>query len=87
FFQKIMQQYSKPLLLLGHHQEDQAETFLIQAIRGSGLAGLARIPHYKELHHGGVLRPLLKYSKIDNEGFAKLNNISYIYDDSQEDIK
>ncbi|ABO46598.1 tRNA(Ile)-lysidine synthetase [Francisella tularensis] len=87
FFQKIMQQYSKPLLLLGHHQDDQAETFLIQAIRGSGLAGLAGIPHYKELHHGGVLRPLLKYSKIEIEGFAKLNNISYIYDDSNEDIK
>ncbi|MDE4947048.1 tRNA(Ile)-lysidine synthetase, partial [Francisella tularensis subsp. holarctica] len=41
----------------------------------------------KELHHGGVLRPLLKYSQIDIEGCAKLNNISYIYDDSNEDIK
>ncbi|MDE5037688.1 ATP-binding protein, partial [Francisella tularensis] len=84
---KIMQPSSKTLLLLGHHQDDQAETFLIPAIRGSGLAGLASIPHYKELHHGVVLRPLLKYSKIDIEGFAKINNISYIYYDSNEDIK
>ena len=87
FFQKIMQQYPKPLLLLGHHQDDQAETFLIQAIRGSGLAGLAGIPYYKKLHHGDVLRPLLNYNKIEIEEFAKLNNIAYIYDDSNEDTK
>ncbi|AEE26621.1 tRNA lysidine(34) synthetase TilS [Francisella hispaniensis] len=87
FFEKIMQQYPKPLLLLGHHQDDQAETFLIQAIRGSGLAGLAGMPYYKKLHHGGVLRPLLNYTKIEIEEFAKLNNITYIYDDSNEDTK
>lgn len=87
FFEKIMQRYPKPILLLGHHQNDQAETFLIQAIRGSGLAGLAGIPYYKKLHHGSVLRPLLNYNKIEIEEFAKLNNITHIYDDSNEDTK
>ncbi|GAB4222166.1 MAG: tRNA lysidine(34) synthetase TilS [Francisella sp.] len=87
FFKKVMQKYSNPLLLLGHHQDDQAETFLIQAIRGAGLSGLAGMPYYKKLHYGGILRPLLNYTKNDIEKFAKSNNINHIYDDSNENIK
>lgn len=87
FFQTEMANYSNPLLLLGHHQDDQAETFLIQAIRGAGLAGLAGIPKYKKLELGAVMRPLLKHTKIEIENYAKLYNISSIYDDSNEDIK
>lgn len=87
FFQRIMQQYPNPLLLLGHHQDDQAETFLIQAMRGSGLAGLAGIPYYKKLDYGAVLRPLIDYKKTDIEAFAKTNNLSHIYDDSNKDNK
>ena len=49
FFQNVMTDYTNPLLLLGHHQDDQAETFLLQAIRGDGLAGLASIPKYRKL--------------------------------------
>lgn len=87
FFQKIMKDLPSPLLLLGHHQDDQAETFLIQAIRGAGLAGLAGIPYYKKLQFGAVLRPLLDYTKQDIEQFSIQNNISHIYDDSNEDTK
>lgn len=87
FFQQIMKNYSNPLLLLGHHLDDQAETFLIQAIRGSGLAGLAGIPYYKILNTGAVLRPLLNYKKEEIETFAKQNNINHIYDDSNLDTK
>ncbi|MED7819233.1 MULTISPECIES: tRNA lysidine(34) synthetase TilS [unclassified Francisella] len=87
FFQQEMKNYSNPLLLLGHHLDDQAETFLIQAMRGSGLAGLAGIPYYKKLNIGAILRPLLNYKKSDTEAFAQQNNIDYIYDDSNLDIK
>ena len=87
FFQQTMKNYSNPLLLLGHHQDDQAETFIIQAMRGSGLAGLAGIPYYKKLNTGAVLRPLLNYKKEEIENFAKQNNINHIYDDSNLDTK
>lgn len=87
FFQQIMKNYPNPLLLLGHHLDDQAETFLIQAMRGSGLAGLAGIPYYKNLNIGAVLRPLLNYKKSDIETFAQQNNLDYIYDDSNLDSK
>ncbi len=84
FFQNEMANYPNPLLLLGHHQDDQAETFLLQAIRGSGLAGLAGIPKYKKLEFGAVIRPLLKHTKLEIDNYAKLYNISNIYDDSNE---
>ena len=87
FFQSKMVSYYKPLLLLGHHQDDQAETFLLQAVRGSGLAGLAGIPRYKKLQVGAIIRPLLSHTKTEIETYAKLHNISHIYDDSNEDIK
>ena len=87
FFQNEMANHSNPLLLLGHHQDDQAETFLLQAIRGAGLAGLSGIPKYKKLQVGAVMRPLLNYTKAEIETYAKLQSISHIYDDSNEDVK
>ena len=86
-FQQEMSKYSNPLLLLGHHQDDQAETFFIQAIRGSGLAGLAGMPYLKKLKYGQLLRPLLRFTKTDIENFAIDNNIAHIYDDSNDDNK
>ena len=85
FFKQIMSQYDNPLLVLGHHRDDQAETFLLQAIRGSGLAGLAGITYCKKLEFGNVMRPLLKYSKKDIIYYAKLHNVRHIHDDSNDD--
>lgn len=87
YFQNIMKDLPNPLLLLGHHQDDQAETFLIQAIRGSGLAGLAAMPNYKKLTYGALFRPLLDYTKQQIKDFAQQNNICYIFDDSNENSK
>jgi tRNA(Ile)-lysidine synthase len=43
-------------LLLAQHQEDQAETLLLQLLRGAGVAGLAAMPS----RAGALLRPLLE---------------------------
>ncbi len=50
-------------LLTAHHQDDQAETFLLQALRGAGLAGLAAMPVSRPLGAGWHLRPLLDVSR------------------------
>lgn len=46
-------------LLTAHHREDQAETLLLQALRGAGLAGMASMPSCRPLGLGWHLRPLL----------------------------
>lgn len=46
-------------LLTAHHCEDQAETLLLQALRGAGLKGLSAMPLRRALGAGWHLRPLL----------------------------
>ncbi len=46
-------------LLTAHHRRDQAETLLLQALRGTGLKGLAAMPLCRTFGRGWHLRPLL----------------------------
>ena len=46
-------------LLTAHHREDQAETLLLQALRGAGLKGMSAMPLCRPLGSGWHLRPLL----------------------------
>lgn len=50
-------------LLLAHHREDQAETFLLRLGRGSGLDGLAAMAAIQPTRWGRLLRPLLATSR------------------------
>ncbi len=47
------------IFLSAHHQRDQAETFLLQLMRGAGLDGLRAMPVIRDLGLGRYLRPLL----------------------------
>jgi tRNA(Ile)-lysidine synthase len=47
-------------LLTAHHSEDQAETLLLQALRGAGLKGLSAMPVRRTLGQGWHVRPLLE---------------------------
>jgi tRNA(Ile)-lysidine synthase len=51
------------LVLLAHHAEDQAETVLLQALRGGGPAGLAAMPSQWEAHGLHWARPWLRYPR------------------------
>ena len=46
-------------LLTAHHREDQAETLLLQALRGAGVKGLSAMPRVPRPGSGWHLRPLL----------------------------
>ena len=76
-------------LLLAHHQNDQAETMLLQLLRGAGVAGAAGMPSKRELHikEGKITlwRPLLNQSRKDLEAYAKEHRLKWIEDPSNLD--
>ena len=78
-------------LLLAHHQNDQAETVLLQLLRGAGVAGTAGMPSTRELKikEGKITlwRPLLEQSKQELEAYAKEYKLKWIDDPSNQDSK
>jgi tRNA(Ile)-lysidine synthase len=57
-------------LLTAHHREDQAETLLLQALRGAGLAGLSAMPVCRPLGQGWHLRPVLDVPQSELLAFS-----------------
>lgn len=74
-------------LLTAHHQTDQAETVLLQLLRGAGPKGLSAMPEYKAFGEGTLCRPLLKFTRKQLEQIAAENKLDYITDPSNIDIK
>lgn len=73
------------LLLTAQHLDDQAETFLLAAKRGSGPAGLASMPTLKILKSDKFqLRPLLNYSRQALERYAAEHDLTWIEDESNQ---
>ncbi|HEY2463182.1 MAG TPA: tRNA lysidine(34) synthetase TilS [Steroidobacteraceae bacterium] len=58
-------------LLTAHHREDQAETLLLQALRGAGVKGLSAMPVCRPLGLGWHVRPLLDVAHGDLKVFAE----------------
>ena len=75
------------LLFLAHHREDQAETLLLQLMRGAGPEGLSGMPFKKKLGRGWMIRPLLVYSKQDLKQYNLENNLEWIEDPSNRDTR
>ena len=72
-------------LLSAHHQDDQAETFLLNSLRGSGPAGLAGIGNNQPFGGGRLVRPLLSFSRSDLQDYAARHQLNWIDDPSNTD--
>ena len=70
------------LVLLGHHAQDQAETFLLQALRGAGVRGLAAMPRKVRADHLEWARPWLTCSPAAIETYVSELQLTHIDDDS-----
>ncbi len=73
---------TEDVLMTAHHAEDQAETFVLRALRGSGVRGLAAIPAARSQGGGCVIRPFLSQSKADLQAYAKSFGLGWIEDES-----
>ena len=76
---------ARDILFTGHHRDDQAETFLLQALRGAGPRGLAGMPPCKPFGKGLHARPLLPYPRRALRDYAKKNGLSWRDDHSNQD--
>ena len=72
-------------LLTAHHQDDQAETLLLQLLRGSGPRGLAAMPAVAPLGRGWLARPLLAFTREELRGYAGAHGLDWIDDPSNVD--
>ncbi|MDL2284249.1 tRNA lysidine(34) synthetase TilS [Oxalobacter sp. OttesenSCG-928-P03] len=79
------------LLLTAHHEDDQAETVLLQLMRGAGVAGLSGmevlgvIPGVEDEEAPQLLRPLLAVSRASLESLVQERRLAYVEDDSNTD--
>jgi tRNA(Ile)-lysidine synthetase-like protein len=73
-------------LFLGHHFDDNLETYLIRKINGSNLDGLASINDITYFNNIIILRPLIEISKSSILNFNKKNKVKFINDPSNKDI-
>jgi tRNA(Ile)-lysidine synthase len=73
------------LVLLAHHRSDQAETFLLQALRGAGPAGLAAMPREVQRHGIVWVRPWLQQSRHAIEAYLRRHRLSFVEDLSNSD--
>lgn len=74
-------------LLTAHHRDDQAETVLLQLLRGSGIAGLAAMSMRSRLGQGEMVRPLLGFSRQALRAFAECEGLRWLDDPSNDDIR
>ncbi|HSJ49491.1 MAG TPA: tRNA lysidine(34) synthetase TilS [Gammaproteobacteria bacterium] len=75
------------LLLSAHHQDDQAETLLLQLLRGAGPKGLSAMPASVPLGQGTLLRPLLDYGRDDLRAYARDQGLEWLEDPSNADTR
>ena len=72
-------------LLTAHHQDDQAETVLLQLLRGGGPRGLAAMPRWAPFGPGWRGRPLLDFSRSELQSYARSRQLRWVEDQSNYD--
>ena len=76
---------ARGLLMLGHHQGDQAETLLFNLLRGTGVSGAAGMPVDRQHGQLRILRPLLDTSREEIEAYARQHALTWVDDESNAD--
>ena len=75
----------REVLLTAHHVDDQAETVLLQLLRGSGTHGLAAMPEIAPFFAGRLARPLLGFTRAQLADYAEREKLQWVDDASNCD--
>ena len=84
-FQKIMDETGAEALILAHHADDLAETFLMRLIRGAGAEGLACMGAANTVYGMRILRPFLHLTREDIRSALCEAGIPWREDSSNEE--
>ena len=73
-------------IALAHHQDDQAETLLLQLLRGAGVRGVSAMPFIRRrIGAPALLRPLLDVARSELLDYARQHNLQWVEDESNAD--
>ncbi len=82
---QMAQQAQCGIVLLAHHRRDQAETWLLQALRGGGSAGLSAMPDLADRHGLVWARPWLNVPREAIEAYVRRHRLAHADDGSNAD--
>lgn len=81
FLRETAKKAGCPTILTAHHADDNAETMLLNLVRGTGLKGLCGIPDERN----GILRPLLQITRAELAAYAATHQIPHVEDETNLD--
>jgi tRNA(Ile)-lysidine synthase len=82
---EIFRKIPVDVLALAHHLDDQAETVLMNLLRGTGLRGARGMLPRSQFNEKTLLRPLLDTSRREIEAYARRHGLEWIEDESNAD--
>lgn len=81
FLQNTAAETGCTLIATGHHAGDNAETVLMNLVRGCGLNGLAGIPERR----GNIVRPMLSVTRAEINAYLSAHGIPHVEDETNGD--
>lgn len=81
FFENLLQKYGFNKIATAHNKNDNAETILMNFMRGSGIKGLGGIPYKR----GNIIRPILDCTREEIEAYCANNCIDYVTDSTNNE--
>ena len=81
-FEEVIQETGSNKVALAHHQNDNAETLLMNLARGSGMRGVSGMKPV----NGKTIRPLLCVTRVEIEAFLRERKLSFRVDETNKEI-
>ena len=81
----VFARHPAPVIALAHQLDDQAETVLLNLLRGAGVRGASAMPVAGRLGGKVLLRPLLAVRRSAIEAYARAHGLRWIEDESNQD--
>lgn len=85
FLERVAREAGAAFVAVGHHQDDQAETVLMNFLRGSAVRGLSGMPIRRPIRLGSsvtLVRPLLDVRRCDLLDYLAARGLTWVEDET-----